>query len=493
MSNKNSSLQNWNWTSRFGSKAKLDIIIALLWQVTVFSAFWGTCLFPIDMAFGRLYLFRFMVFILTFILLWKMFNQRINPIKHFSKEQFPLLLFIGVYLTYGSFSISIAIDAVYTIRKLVNVFFSCGFLILFLLIVNNKQTFKCTLANCTVNLLLIEILSIYEIISRTGLFNPAYEGLVSQMGMGIPILSFGNPNDLSSAIMLILPFCLYFLFSEVEKNGGLQQFVLKTIGLIMGIFAIFIFFNADARLVIISAILFNIMLFVFFLLRKRKLLYIPIFSLLFMLVLNFLIYAGGIDNATAMLKGNKESRVSMMKAMVDPSAVVGTKEEYVVENMETGEKILNPHASGGIRANLIVSGLKISRDSYYVGVGLGNAEQLLKEKKYAVPRYIRGEYKEILNFHSYAICLLAEFGIFIALPAISFAIILLITVFRRLISRKDYEYQLLYSMVLASMVMFPILSSAPSDALSLYPMWIVIGILGYLCGDKEKERDTGSV
>lgn len=204
MLNKDFSLVNANWENRFGSKTKLDIVIAILWQVTVFSAFWGNCLFPIDIPFGRLFLFRFMVVLLSFILIWKYFSQRVNPFKQFSKKQIPLLVFIGVYLTYGIFSCFIAIDTVYTIRKLVNVFFSCGFLVLFLLIVNNKQTFTYTLANCTINLLFIEILSIYEIIARTGLFDSAYDGLVSQLGMGIPILSFGNTNNLSSAIMLIV-------------------------------------------------------------------------------------------------------------------------------------------------------------------------------------------------------------------------------------------------------------------------------------------------
>jgi len=483
--NKDFSLVNANWDNRFGSKTKLDIVIAILWQATVFSAFWGNCLFPIDTTFGRLFLFRFMVVLLSFILIWKYFSQRVNPFKHFSKKQIPLLVFIGVYLTYGIFSCFIAIDTVYTIRKLVNVFFSCGFLVLFLLIVNNKQTFTYTLANCTINLLFIEILSIYEIIARTGLFDSAYDGLVSQLGMGIPILSFGNTNNLSSAIMLIFPFCIYLLFSQLENSSGLRRIVLKAITFIIGIFAIFIIFNAGARLVIISAILFFAILLVFTAVKKRSLLFIPIILLLFLLFLNFVTHAGGFDKAAVMLK-SKESKVSITKAMVDLSTVVGTTEEYVVKSAETGEKTFNASASGGVRANLIISGLKISRDSYYLGVGLGNAEQLLKEKKYSVPRYFRGEYMEILNFHNYAICLLAEFGIFIALPAISFAILFLGTVFRRLQRKKEYEYQLLYSMVLASIVMFPILSSVPSDALALYPMWIVIGIWGYLCGYKER-------
>ena len=176
-----------------------------------------------------------------------------------------------------------------------------------MLIVNNKQTFTYTLANCTINLLFIEILSIYEIIARTGLFDSAYDGLVSQLGMGIPILSFGNTNNLSSAIMLIFPFCIYLLFSQLENSSGLRRIVLKAITFIIGIFAIFIIFNAGARLVIISAILFFAILLVFTAVKKRSLLFIPIILLLFLLFLNFVTHAGGFDKAAVMLK-SKESK-----------------------------------------------------------------------------------------------------------------------------------------------------------------------------------------
>ena len=157
-------------------------------------------------------------------------------------------------------------------------------------------------------------------------------------------------------------------------------------------------------------------------------------------------------------------------------------EEFFTQNEETGQQELQLERSGGVRAKLLLHAFTCFRESYGLGVGLGNTETLAARQT-VIPAWADNPQNSI---HCFLARLTADCGIFALLPLCAVAFLLLKRTFQALLAalrRKDREGCAYGLFFLLCLVIYPIASTASSDAQDSIAMWIYLAAVVLFCLD----------
>ena len=486
-------------------KDKLYTIMVGLWIVTVVSSFFGPYFMRITFPLvGSLYAFRiFLPLTATLYIAWAVKSK--EPLWRNSTDlERWCYIFIAILLGYGAVSLFRAIDAVWTFRRFFNLCFDLCFFFLMLRLCKNRLIWRMTIRSCLVMLVVIATLGIYEIFFG-GIVNQGYDDfkrfLLFQGVYQFPVVFTSNTNDYASTLIFIFTSLLLVLIrSNDEKNSK----IINLWVVIMGIAVYFLVLAGSARLCIVATGILYIGILLYYFVREKRRLAIPICLLVGILGVEFASnyryivppmqqyftelkeYHAQQGESSDIWSDSSEPSAERPELNLGNPNKQPLEEEFFSEDEKTGEKVLNEGASGGVRVRLLLHALDCFKESYGLGVGLGNTETLAAERN--LIEQWKGNTQ--LSIHCFIARLIADYGIFALIPLCAIAFLLLkrwlemLVCSVRMRDRDAIAYALLF---LTALLIYPVVSTASSDAQDNISMWIYLGVVVfiYICCSKK--------
>ena len=146
------------------------------------------------------------------------------------------------------------------------------------------------------------------------------------------------------------------------------------------------------------------------------------------------------------------------------------------ETNENGESVLRDTGSAGIRAHLLIHAGKCFVESYGLGAGLGNTE-VLAARRTVVPAWADASTNSI---HCFIARVIADYGVFALIPlcVIAFLLIKRIWLFFIISCKAKNRTGIAQALMLFGCVLiYPIVSTASSDAQDSLSMWIYLAMM----------------
>ena len=143
----------------------------------------------------------------------------------------------------------------------------------------------------------------------------------------------------------------------------------------------------------------------------------------------------------------------------------------------TGQEVVNGATSAGARTKLLVHAWHCFWDSKTLGVGLGNSEILARDNEVI-------ENAKYWNIHCFLARIIADGGLFALVPLCAIAFLMLRAALQGIVEAMGKKRRGVcgYSLgLLASIIIYPIVSTASSDAQDIFPMWLYLAILTLHC------------
>lgn len=462
---------------------KLRGSLVACWLATVFSSFFNAYLLPITFPLlGHLYLFRLLLPVTAVLyVLWAL-REREHIWYNTSAIERWSYIFIAIMLAYSVLSLPRAIDFMWTFRRLFNLCFDLCFFFLMLRLCRDKRIFQATLAVCGVALAVLCLLGIYEVFFG-GIFNDYYDSWKRfHFFDGIfqfPVVTYGNTNDYSAALL----FCSgVALLAAVQNWTRCKKGTQLLIGVGFGLIY-FLLLASGARLIQVSFWLLLAGFSVFLLIADRRRLWVPLLALVLVFGVQFANqYRYIIPAVQQYLAELKESTQPASPAeqpaesttLPHPPASVSLDEEFFIINEETGEKELRDNASAGMRARLLIHAFNCFKESYGLGVGLGNTETLAPQRE-VVPQWADEPQNSI---HCFVARIIGDYGIFALIPLCVIGLLFLKRVWELLqmgASLHNAGIVGIGAFYFFVLCLYPFSSTAPSDAQDIIAMWLYLG------------------
>ena len=471
----------------------MERIFSFFFHLTIISSFLGSDILSLETPIGAIFPFRVLLplTILLFFAERIEYGLRINKNRKIRKLNVYGIIFAFALLAYGFASLFFAIDKSYTFKRLFNLSFDMGLFLLCLFYVSNHKKLKALVYNLTACSLLTLFLGVYEVFDGNILFSEKYVRLARYSFFDRAILkpaavTFTNTNDLNAGIFMITAaVSCYYIYGILKSKNKRIKTAYSAILLLLFVPTAFLIECSGARLVKISLYIVLAFMTGLFVAYSKKHLVIP--AAIFIVSI-FFSYAGDYYNINARTINMTNDAVYFVldeAHNIAPSLVKKpTKKEHIplreklsikdemFAKDENGEMILNTKYSGGIRLALIKSGFKMFSSSNGLGVGLGNGEMLLKQHK--------DRTGGITNFHCYVVRLIAEYGVFALIPALILVLSALRSVFgsfKTALERRDSLLVINIVSVIGAALIFPFVSTAPSDAQDILQMWVYASII----------------
>jgi teichuronic acid biosynthesis protein TuaE len=404
---------------------KLEKLILFL---AIFTGFFGSALFPINI--GLFHLFPYRIFL---ILLWFMFIIHLL----FKPESFSLLfknsifnlLFLFVWIFYGTLSLlwSASIgdgirDWIFLFMGISTIIFSCFYL-------RSKKDFQIFFWLWMVTFLILIFNGFWEV--KTGFHLPVsgYYRETRSWIMYRPTGIFHNPNDYAMYLTFSIPFAL----ALISYNSFLW---LKMLGVTMALSGFFLIVTTGSRANILAFFLQGFVFTLFFRSKAR-------IALLICLILILGVFWN-----------------------YDISSVKDFIGEIIsaIESLRTQYKL--GMGSVAVRLNLIKNGLHFLYSTAGFGVGPGNLEY------YMANRAIY-DTSGILNIHNWWFEVLINYGIFIFLGYLFFFFGIIRSLWRVWKKSIDRNEKMLAEALFISLVGFLISSISSSSIMAVTAHWLL--------------------
>lgn len=428
--------------------------IRILWLLTIAASFEDGALLKISFpGIGALYGFRvFLALSAVLFAVW-VIRYRVRLWRGASALVRWTYIFAAVMIVYGAISLPRAIDFENSIRMLFNLALDMVFFFIMLEVCRDEVLRRRTFTVCAVCLIILLAAGVREVFFG-GLINDAYDQFHTFSWLGSyyqsPIVFAQNTNDFISGIV--------FMLSVLTMGGVLWRCdSRKNVFLTVSVTALVFFLNraADARLCFLGLCVFLFGTALYVLIRntdrKRSLLCLG----LVLLCILFILFA----QSPLLNKGQPPSETLM--------------EEFFETDPQTGEKVLRQYNSAGVRARLILHCVHCFMESHGLGVGLGNTALLAEQRAIAI-MYSGRPYGSI---HCFIARVLSDYGVFAAVPLIAIGALLLkaaFLAFRRAVRSRDRSALGRAVLFFFMLLTYPFLSTAPSDAQDIIPMWIFL-------------------
>lgn len=482
---------------------KLQTSLWIGWLLTVFSSFWSDNLVSFKIL-NIGYLFPFRIFLPVTALLYLIWAIREKDFfwKNSSLLEKWVYVLIAVMLMYGVLSLPRALNFMHTFQKLFNLCIDMCFFFLMLRLCQNKKLLCYTIAVCGVAVLIIAGLGIFEIFNG-GIFDNKYDGrsffFLFNTYFQYPLVGFCCCNGLSAS--LIFTACAIFLFLSRKGSCSSVYLWLTALGLPL---LWFLILASSSRLCMVAFIILMIGVTLYLLSIDKKLIKFPIVALLLICGIQFaheyrnivppiqqyLVEMNEYREQMAPPEEGQNTPPSVSEPSQSPeipdtpekprldfgnSGTGDLKAEFFVANEATGEETLNTGRSGGIRLSLLLHAINCFKESYGLGVGLGNTE-VLAAQRVSVPRWDELGLS-VYSIHCFIARIIADYGIFVFVPLCVIAFLLMKRVWEMFCdSVKNRDNRLLGRTILFACVLmvFPFASTADGDTQDLLAMWIYL-------------------
>ena len=473
-------------------KDRLYGVMAVCWLVTVASSFFNSHLLPVELpGVGAWFLFR-TALPLTAVLyvVWTGRNKTFFRRSGSAVETWCFVL-AAVLLVYSVLSLPRAIDAWLTLRRLMNLCFDLCFFLLMLRLCRDSKLLRLTLLVCGILWAMLMVLGIYEVFCG-GIGNDMYDGERGQRFSWFlswyqyPVVFNTNTNDY--AMTLTFFYGILALLGGWE-DGPVRRLLVPVTGL-----TYFLLLATSSRLCLFAFWMLVAAQLLCALLRRngRRTMACMLACILCIQLCSqyrYTVYPI-INYVKAELAGQTENGEEPSLELGNPRSRP-LRDQFLETNETTGEVELRNDASAGVRTILLLHAIGCFRDSYGLGVGLGNTEMLAKERAIAYNG-------EIWSIHCFLARLMGDYGLFAMVPLCVIAWLLLKRALAALGSalRKkrwaEVSFPLLY---LAALAAYPVISTASADAQDSIPMWIYLALLVLLSRelpDSRKETAGGT-
>lgn len=437
---------------------KLKTTMTISWLMTVFFCFFGGAILQVEIpGFCTLYPFRVLLPLTTLLYLGWVVREKRNPWKGASFAQKTSYVLCLILLVYSTLSLRIAMDFEFTFSLWLTLGFDLVFFYLAMEFCADREIFDYT-AKCALAGIVIQIALGFIEVFNGGIFSSKFDCIFSFWGRAYhsPSVAAGNPNDFS--MVLIFTWAILLLHwiwrGHKEKGDWVPMTLIPLIYFLMG--------AAYARLCEIS---FWILLVVFALrlIVKRgsglRVLIVAIASLA--IVIGLLRFEP--DNVQKIL--------APQETTVQTAAPAAAPEVKTLTPVIRGETQARREESDGIRVQLLLHAADCFVSSKGMGVGLGNTAQLAK---------IAAKTGEIWAIHCFIARMAADFGIWFLIPLLLIALNLLKIGIDAAISgirRRNWIIAANGLLYAATVIIYPVTSTASGDAQNCLPMWLFLGCI----------------
>lgn len=462
---------------------KLRFCLESAWLLTVLTSFMGSDLLAISFpAVGMLFPFRVMLPLTAVLYLVWAIGRKENPWKNASFAIRMCYVLIGVLMLYGAVSLTMAIDASFTFRRLFNLSFDLCFFFLMLHLCRDKDLLKRTVWTAMAAVLVLAVCGVYEVFCG-GILTDKYDSFriftFLNGAYQLPIVTASNANDFVSMLVFTLALALL-----CWADSGMRKYT--SLVLIVVIPMIYLLIEAsDARLVKIGFVMLIVGMLLNNLAVCKKRIWIAAMAIALILCVElgqeYYRIKPAVQNTWSKIshslhlvegEWDPESQVTAQKPQthIDVNSTA-LKEQFVNVNTESGEVELNGEYSAGQRVILLLHAFDCFRDSKGLGVGLGNTEQLSR-------LHMTEKTGGIWAIHCFIARLIADFGLWVLIPL---AIVGCSLVWQgsanlyRSIKRKNKKKAAFWALYLLALLGYPFVSTASADAQDIIAMWLYLG------------------
>ena len=466
-------------------KDKLRGSLVISWLLTVFTSFFGPALLPITIPYvGTMYAFRLLLPITMLLYLIWAVKEKKSWLRDIATIEKWCYLFTVILLVYGVVSLVRAIDFIFTFRKLFNLCFDLCFFVLLLRICREKDIRKLTLWLCGIMLVILCLLGIYEVFFNHILKPMEYKDarffwLDFDRVFYTPVCFSGNTNNYATELVFLFSITMLAVLNSERKDSAKLEYCL----FLTGAAVYFLLLAADAQLCEVAFKILLIGLILWGILRGKRFVRLPVLLLCCTVSITFAhqyrFIVPPIQQYMEQMSeyqqeaGSDQTIDEGATRPEKPTLEIGNpqseslKDQFISVDEETGELALREDGTGGVRAHLLLHAFNCFKESYGLGVGLGNTEILARDRQVTS--------NGIWNIHCFIARIIADFGIFALIPLIVIGWLLLWAGLRfcfeavRQKNRARMAYSILY---FCALLVYPFASTAPSDAQDILTMWI---------------------
>lgn len=467
---------------------KLHCVLVACWLLTVASSFFNSYLFPVELP-GIGTWFAFRTFLPLTALLYVFYAARTRTF--FWKDSTSLerwcYVFIAVLLLYGAASLPRALDVSWTFRRLFNLCFDLCFFFLMLRLCRQKDIRKLTLTVCFVLWIVMMLLGVYEIFNG-GIVDAKYDDLkrfyVLNELCQFPVVFAGNTNDYGSMLTFF-----YGVFLLARREFHLPGWVT----VILTAATYFLLLSTSSRICIFAFYILLAAQLIFAVcshqkVARRSMAWIILCVCCVQFVTQYRYIVPPIQSYLAQRAAYEESSKSQASGIsgeeplekpelhLGDSSKESLNDQFFHTDEATGKKELRTEGSAGMRAHLLLHAFQCFIESHGLGIGLGNTETLAA-RRVIVPEWAGAPQNSI---HCFLMRITADYGIFVLIPLCAIAFLLIkqtVSVLLTGLKRKDRQTLLDALLFFAVLLIYPIVSTASSDAQDMIPMWIYLGLL----------------
>ncbi len=459
-------------SDHLSEKCGMNTVLRVFWVLTVVSAFTGSCLLSVSFpVIGTLFPFRVFLPLTALFTLIACIRNRENPWKDASLLEKSCAVFALSLFLYGCVSLFRAVDFTHTFHRFFNLIFDMVFFLLLLYYMKKPSFRKLTVILCYVLLFTLSLVAFYEIYNG-GIFFDKYDTYKRLFMMDRlcqwPTLTFANCNDLAMALVFLLSILASDLYLSPTVTRG------KTI--LFSLASALVYFHTvstTSRLSRYSFFILMAALLLIFLLRKPRFFVLPVLLITAILATQF------VTQYHKVIRPYYEYRVALRAyesaggTGADAPVLDIKSEESLMEQFinadEEGNTVLRNDTSAGWRMHLLLHAFRCFKESYALGVGLGNTEMLARD------RMVTGD-AGIYATHCFLVRLIADCGIFALLPLV-FIVLLLIQKIVAIFKAKNRRAAVCGILLSAMLILYPVLSTASSDAQDSAAMWMFLAFL----------------
>jgi O-antigen ligase len=438
------------------------LVINALWYLTIILSIWGSSLGGITLpGLGLLYPFRIVLPLLALLLLIKTKKNDWTILKKTWLTILPLALFM---LLHGMLSLIWTSNQMNTLKAIINLFYVALFIVVFFLMINNdRKMFNNTLLVLAINFSFILVLAVIECFFGVYLFSEAakasYVPLLNNFGLHYPSVCFDNTNNLAFNLTLTMPFMIYAVDAILPIKTWKKRLIIAIIFLVTA----FIMFNTSSRLGYIS---YPIIVLGYALVKIRKQ---AISIISFSMIILILIV---VELAAFQKLGQS---ISDMPNNLNQQNENSDKD---INTEDITNLVVDDH-SVQVRMNMVIKALRVTRDTY--GLGIGTKNSINQLRKYSdLPR------TRITDYHMFYAELLAEYGV---IPFLYFIVFQFMALFRAiwLFLHSDKHKELAFCCI-AGIIGFVFASAYCSSSMFLYIMWIQFALWSFVINEYSKVK-----
>ena len=458
---------------------RLSFLLQLFLLLTTASAFLGPNLLSVSIPLiGALFPFRVLLPVTALLYVLWAAKGHDAPWKDSTALEKWVYVLIGVMLVCGALSLPRAIDPGFTFRKLFNLCFDLCFFFLLLRLCRNREVFRRVIAVAVVCMAVLCVLGVWETFFG-GIFNDFYDIYVEHAWLNrylqFPVVTFGNTNDYAS--MLLFVTALFLVARGLGIFGGENRAV-KYGPLLLLPPVYFLLTMCSSRINLLAFWILLACTLVHDLLRRDLPKWMPAVTVALILAVSFCHrYRDIVVPVQNYLEQAQEVTFEGLLHALEEGTTDSAKgpslQDQFFEQDANGTVSIRKTGSAGERLLLLLHAADCFAESRGLGVGLGNTEVLAAQRT-VVPEW---EGERTNSIHCFIARIGADYGIFVLIPLCAIVFLLLRRIWEVFWNgcRKKGRTAIACGLLLfGCTVIYPLVSTAPSDAQDNLAMWLYL-------------------